>query len=61
MLRGAQRTLRELKPKLNLAAYHRTEDFFELILQLHEIASEYKIYLRKHPYIPCWDLNIYAI
>lgn len=61
MLRGAQRTLRELKPKLNLAAYHRTEDFFELILQLHEIASEYKIYLRKHPYIPCWDLNIYAV
>ena len=61
MLRGAQRTLRELKPKLNLAAYHRTEDFFELMLQLHEIASEYKIYLRKHPYIPCWDLNIYAV
>ncbi|MBQ9679628.1 MAG: FkbM family methyltransferase [Ruminococcus sp.] len=61
MLRGAQKTLKEQKPKLNLAAYHRTEDLFLLILQLHAINPEYKICLRKHPYIPCWDLNIYAI
>lgn len=60
MLRGAEKTLKTIKPKLNLAAYHRTGDFFELILQLHEINPAYKIYLRKHPYIPCWDLNIYA-
>lgn len=61
MLKGATHTLKECRPKLNLAAYHRTEDFFELILQLHEINPDYKIYLRKHPYIPCWDLNIYAV
>ena len=61
MLSGAKQTLRTLKPKLNLAAYHRTEDFFLLILQLHEINPDYRIYLRKHPYIPCWDLNIYAV
>ena len=61
MLRGARRTIGMYKPKLNLAAYHRSEDFFSLILQLHAINPDYKIYLRKHPYIPCWDLNIYAI
>ncbi len=61
MLRGAENTLRTCKPKLNLAAYHRSEDFFGLLLQLHEINPAYKLYLRKHPYIPCWDLNIYAI
>lgn len=61
MLKGAQRTLKKLKPKLNLAAYHRTEDLFLLILQLHAINPEYRIHLRKHPYIPCWDLNIYAL
>ncbi len=61
MLSGAEHTLRTLKPKLNLAAYHRTEDFFTLINHLHEINPEYQIYLRKHPYIPCWDLNIYAV
>ena len=61
MLRGAERTLRELKPKLNLAAYHRSEDFFSLVLQLPDINPDYRIYMRKHPYIPCWDLNIYAV
>ena len=61
MLSGAEHTLRTLKPKLNLAAYHRTEDFFSLINRLHKINPDYQIYLRKHPYIPCWDLNIYAV
>ena len=61
MLKGAERTLKADKPKLNIAAYHRSGDFFSLILQLHDINPDYKIYLRKHPYIPCWDLNIYAV
>lgn len=61
MLKGAVNTLQSLKPKLNLAAYHRTGDFFSLILRLHEINPDYRVYLRKHPYIPCWDLNIYAV
>ena len=61
MLSGAKQTLLTLKPKLNLAAYHRTEDCFTLINRLHAINPDYRIYLRKHPYIPCWDLNIYAV
>lgn len=60
MLRGAENTLREHRPKLNIAAYHRTGDFFDLILQIRQINPDYNIYLRKHPYIPCWDLIIYA-
>lgn len=60
MLLGAKETLKA-KPKLNLAAYHRTCDFFELILLIKQLNPDYRIFLRKHPYIPCWDLNIYAI
>ena len=60
MLNGAKETLKT-KPKLNLAAYHKTGDFFRLILQVYCLNPNYKIYLRKHPYIPCWDLNIYAV
>lgn len=60
MLKGAVNTLKQ-RPKLNIAAYHRTGDFFNLILQLHAINPDYDIFLRKHPYIPCWDLNIYAV
>lgn len=49
------------KPKLNCAAYHTNSDFFALINKIHALNPQYKIYLRKHPYIPCWDLNLYCI
>ena len=49
------------KPKLNIAAYHTNSDFFTLPLKIHSINPEYKIFLRKHPYIPCWDLNMYCV
>ncbi len=49
------------KPKLNIAAYHTNRDFFSLILKIHKLNPDYRIFIRKHPYIPCWDLNIYCI
>lgn len=58
---GARTVLQSCKPKLNIAAYHKLEDFYKLILQIHSIVPEYKFYLRHHPYIPCWDTNIYCI
>lgn len=60
MLLGAKTTL-SFKPKLNVAAYHTNSDFFTLVTKIHALNPEYKIYLRKHPYIPCWDLNLYCI
>lgn len=60
MLSGAVVTLSS-KPKLNIAAYHTNSDFFTLINSIKKINPDYRIYLRKHPYIPCWDLNIYCI
>lgn len=60
MLNGTTVALKS-KPKLNCAAYHTNCDFFTLIEKIHEINPEYKFYLRKHPYIPCWDLNLYCI
>ena len=59
-LSGARETLKG-KPKLLVSAYHRTEDIFELILLINELNPSYKIYLRKHSYVPAWDINIYAI
>lgn len=60
MLIGAESTLKT-KPKLNIAAYHTNSDFFTLINTIHSLNPDYKIYIRKHPYIPCWDLNIYCV
>ncbi|MDF2567142.1 MAG: methyltransferase, FkbM family, partial [Oscillospiraceae bacterium] len=60
-LLGGKHTIATQKPKLEVAAYHRNEDLFDLILLLHEINPNYKIYLRHHPYIPAWETNIYAV
>lgn len=60
-LDGAKVTLKAQKPKLNIALYHRSEDIFALPLRIAEINPEYKFYLRRHPYIPCWDMNLYCV
>lgn len=61
MLRGAENTLKNCKPKLNIAAYHRSGDIFALPLMIKKANPDYRIYLRHHRYIPCWDLNYYCI
>ncbi|MBE6619891.1 MAG: FkbM family methyltransferase [Ruminococcaceae bacterium] len=59
-LEGSARTIREDKPDLLISLYHRTEDLHELILQVKEMCPEYRLYVRRYPYIPAWDLNLYA-
>ncbi len=56
-IEGGQHTLRAYKPKLFVAAYHYDVDLFRIPLALWQLVPEYKIYLRKHPYIPAWELN----
>lgn len=58
---GAQNTIKNYKPKLNIAAYHKNSDLFSIPLLLKTINPEYKFYLRHHPYIPAWDTNYYVI
>lgn len=58
---GANETLKNLKPKLLVSAYHRSEDIFKLIIYIKQICPEYNVFLRKHKYIPAWDVNIYAV
>ncbi|MEE1218317.1 MAG: FkbM family methyltransferase [Ruminococcus sp.] len=60
-LLGMKNTLKTFKPKLNFSAYHRFEDIFELPLLIKQLNSDYKIFMRHHPYIPAWDTNLYCI
>ncbi len=60
MLDGAKNALKT-KPKLCMAAYHRSEDIFKLINKINSVNAEYEIYLRHHPHISFWDTNIYCI
>lgn len=59
-LEGSREVIRKYRPDLLVSIYHRTEDLHSLILQLHDICPEYKLYVRRYPYIPAWDLNLYA-
>ncbi|MDR2559298.1 MAG: FkbM family methyltransferase [Oscillospiraceae bacterium] len=60
-LEGAAATLKKHKPKLIVSLYHRTEDLLELPLMLRKMNSRYKMYLRRHEYIPAWDINLYCV
>lgn len=60
-LLGAREVLTRCAPKLNIAAYHKNEDLFEIPLLINSINLNYKIYMRHHPYIPAWDTNFYVV
>lgn len=58
---GTSQTIADRAPALLVSAYHRSEDLFDLPLLLHELQPQYRLYLRRTPYIPAWDLHLIAI
>lgn len=60
-LAGAARTIWAHAPKLEVALYHRVGDFFELPLLVRGLHPAYRLYIRKQPYIPAWEVNLYAV
>ncbi|MBE6624230.1 MAG: FkbM family methyltransferase [Ruminococcaceae bacterium] len=58
---GSTTLIKKFTPDLLVSMYHKSEDLFDLPLLLHSICPEYKLFLRRLPYIPAWDLNLYAI
>lgn len=61
ILNGGQKILEKFKPKMNVAAYHKSEDIFTLPILINSIDPTYKIHLRHHPYIPAWDTLFYCV
>ena len=60
-LLGSKSLIKNSKPELLVSMYHKCEDMFKLPLLIKELNPSYKLYLRRLPYIPAWDLNLYAI
>ena len=60
-LLGSKNTIQKHSPKLLVSLYHRSEDLFALPELVQQINTDYSLYLRRFPYIPAWDLNLYAI
>ena len=60
-IEGGKAVITGFAPKMFVAAYHYDIDIFRLPLLLWELVPEYKIFFRKHPYIPAWELNFLAV
>ncbi len=58
-LRGAARTIRKYKPSMQVSAYHRSEDLFDLPLLVEQIQPGAKVYLRHFSCLPAWDTDFY--
>ncbi len=58
---GSREIILRDRPKLLVSAYHRSEDLYALPLQIHEMCADYRLYLRRYPYVPAWDLNLIGI
>ena len=57
-IEGSVSTIKKYSPALDISVYHRSEDIFELPLLINSINENYKLYLRRYPYVPAWDLEL---
>ena len=58
---GSIQTIKAFHPDLLVSLYHRNEDIFRLPIFVHSLLKNHKLYLRRFPYFPAWDLNLYAV
>ena len=58
---GGKETVIKHKPKMQIAAYHRSEDLILIPQKILKLNTGYKIYLRHFPSLPCWDMSYYFV
>ncbi len=57
---GSEKAIANNLTELCVALYHRSEDIFELPLLVHELLPDHALFIEKTPYIPAWEINLYA-
>lgn len=60
-LKGAEKIIREHRPKLAICLYHRPEDFFEIPLYIKELNPDYKLFIHHHCTYWRWETVLYAV
>ena len=60
-LDGGRETLRRWAPNMAVSLYHRTDDLYALVQKIHGMLPGHRLYLRRVPCIPMWDLNLFAV
>ncbi len=59
-LLGSKETILNNETELLVSLYHKSRDLYALPLLVQALLPDHKLYLRKHPYIPAWDINLYV-
>lgn len=54
---GLSEIIKRDRPVIRCAAYHRTEDYFDIPETVLSICPDYKIYMRHLEYVPGWDTD----
>ncbi|MBR6903005.1 MAG: hypothetical protein IKN39_03855 [Clostridia bacterium] len=54
-----KKTISKFRPKMQIAAYHRSEDLIEIPQSVLTIRNDYNVYLRHNPCLPAWDVNYF--
>lgn len=60
-IHGALKTIKRDTPCMSVSLYHKTDDLTSLTGLIHTLLPDHKLYLRRIPCIPMWDLTLYAI
>ena len=58
---GSDKTISEYSPALLVSLYHRSKDIYFLPMYISEKFPGYRLYLRRLPSIPAWELNLIAL
>lgn len=56
-IRGASRTIREKRPQMRIACYHRSEDLFSIPSAVLGLRSDYRVFLRHKSGVPSWNMD----
>ena len=59
-IEGSQKAILSNLTELCVSLYHRSEDIFSLPLLIHKLLPDHKLFIEKTPYIPAWEINLYA-
>lgn len=60
-LDGGRETILRSVPNMAVSLYHRTDDLYALVNRIHGMLPDHRLYLRRVPCIPMWDLNLFAV
>ncbi len=59
-IKGAENSIKIYKPALYVSLYHKTDDIFEIILQINELYPGYNFAMFRADVCPAWDIILIA-